>query len=223
MSHPFVPMPEHVVEELRQYAMARGLSSEQSRMVLRELTRTEAERARLQAQIEGVHERRMGMREEMLGEVAAVRQELQAAHKRIDELQATLRAREADAAAAAIGESTDLQRAVAVATVVDDQTRAMAAQLVADCKLKTLEEAMSFAQGWIETAAQEARNHEFYKGVVERLRSAWGTARPAIKWVISHAPDPDPHSLAGHADVALHYLTEAFKQSSGTARVGDGE
>ena len=38
------------------------------------------------------------------------------------------------------------------------------------------------------------------------LESVIGRVRPALKWIVNHAPDPDPHALAGHAGAALEAL-----------------
>jgi hypothetical protein len=40
------------------------------------------------------------------------------------------------------------------------------------------------------------------------LERAIGTVRPALKWIKSHAPSPDPHALAGHADVGLDAIAK---------------
>jgi len=40
----------------------------------------------------------------------------------------------------------------------------------------------------------------------DRYEKAISVVRPALKWIRNHAPIPDPHSLAGHAKVALDAL-----------------
>ena len=52
------------------------------------------------------------------------------------------------------------------------------------------------------------------------LESVIGTVRPALKWVLHHAPSPDPHALAGHAKIALERISEIggrFKSKTDTA------
>lgn len=44
------------------------------------------------------------------------------------------------------------------------------------------------------------------------LESAISSARPALKWIQNHAPNPDPHSLVGHAQVALDALAVVGKK-----------
>jgi hypothetical protein len=41
------------------------------------------------------------------------------------------------------------------------------------------------------------------------LERAIGTVRPALKWIANHAPDPDPHALAEHAEAALAAIAKA--------------
>ena len=43
------------------------------------------------------------------------------------------------------------------------------------------------------------------------LESAIGTVRPALKWILNHAPSPDKHALAGHAKVALDRIAEVSR------------
>ena len=54
---------------------------------------------------------------------------------------------------------------------VDEQTRAFAAQIVADRKLQTLDDAKAFAQGWIETAVQYGRNVEYLAHERDKLQA----------------------------------------------------
>ncbi len=50
------------------------------------------------------------------------------------------------------------------------------------------------------TRDAETRGLRLY---VFELEKAISTARPALKWIRNHAPDPDTHALAEHAKVAL--------------------
>ena len=46
---------------------------------------------------------------------------------------------------------------------------------------------------------------------VDRLESALGQVRPALKWIENHAPEPDPHALASHAHLALDTIARVVK------------
>lgn len=50
---------------------------------------------------------------------------------------------------------------------IDKRTTKMAQEIVQAQNLKTLDEAKRFAQAWIETAAQFARNEEYWRDQIK--------------------------------------------------------
>jgi hypothetical protein len=157
-----------LVEQVR----SSGLRVDQERYVVTKLAATENERQRLQAQVDGASEHRRGLRSMMVDEAQQLREQLEAAQKRIVELEAS-----APTIEPVTGKNmSNVEKFVAISTleeqrVVDQQTRLMASKIVEGRKLQTLEEAKLFAQGWIECAAQYARNAEYYKTERDELEA----------------------------------------------------
>jgi hypothetical protein len=83
-------------------------------------------------------------------------------------------------------EPQDVDPGIAEQRDIDEGARRMAQEIVDGQNLKTLEEAKRFAQRWIETAAQHARNEEHYRKGREEAHMA-GRAE-VLAWLRGGAP-----------------------------------
>lgn len=83
----FQPIDPIELAQLEEQVRVSGLRNDQARFVVHALTRTEAERQRLQAQVEGVSEQKRGLREMMNDEAQTTRDELAEAKRRLAELE----------------------------------------------------------------------------------------------------------------------------------------
>jgi polyhydroxyalkanoate synthesis regulator phasin len=86
----FEPVSPVVLAELREQVRQTGLRSDQARHVISELARTEAERSRLQFEVDGASEQRRALRVAMLSETNDVRERLAATEKQVEELEKQL-------------------------------------------------------------------------------------------------------------------------------------
>ena len=46
----------------------------------------------------------------------------------------------------------------------------------------------------------------------DKVKDAIDTARPALTWILNHAPEPDPHALASHAQIARQRLVKLLDE-----------
>jgi hypothetical protein len=168
----FQPIDPIELIQLTEQVRVSGLRHDQARFLVHKLTITENERQRLQAQVDGASEHRRALRSMMVDESQQLRERLEAAQKRIAELEAT-----APTIEPVTGKNmSNVEKFIAISTleeqrVVDERTRLMASEIVNGRKLQTLEEAKLFAQGWIECAAQYSRNEEYYKTKRDELEA----------------------------------------------------
>jgi hypothetical protein len=151
----FQPIDPIELIQLTEQVRVSGLRNDQARFLVAKLSATENERQRLQAQVEGAGEHRRALRSMMVDESQQLREQLEVAQNRIAALEAPPR----------FVETIEQQRDV------DERTTAMARRMVEERDLKTLDEAKLFAQTWIETAAQESRNAEYYKTERDELEA----------------------------------------------------
>jgi transposase len=69
----FVPITEAAIDELREQSRSPGLSAEQTRVLIRELERTERERGRMAREVESMRASRVAIRETLLQDLTETR------------------------------------------------------------------------------------------------------------------------------------------------------